>query len=194
MLHVWVATSGGTLDPNLTDTGTAVGNVFWFDTLYVTGLPPGTPVTLQVTDVFDGSLQLSGGASGNVEQGIQVAEEGTGSNGCNVVSPNSGFATSTVVSSVQYSDLCTFSGATLFLEEYIQADVNGGVEWSGSANFSDTSAVYVESLTTGADVTSASGISYSTPSSAVPEPSSVIPMALGLLFLMARHRLQHRKV
>ena len=127
MLHVWVATQGGTADPNLTDNGTAVGNVLWFDTLYVAGLPAGTPVTLQVTDIFDGSLQLSGGASGNVGQGIQVAEEGTGSNGCNVVSPNSAFSTSTVVSSTQYSDLCTFSGATLFLEEYIQADVNGWV-------------------------------------------------------------------
>jgi hypothetical protein len=119
---------------------------------------------------LDGSLQLAGQGTGTIEHGIQVAQQGVASNHCNVVSSISAITTPTITNSVQYFDLCTVSGATLSLQEFINADLNGGLQWSATANFGDTSSIFVDALTTGAIVSSASGITYSTPSSIVPEP------------------------
>jgi hypothetical protein len=186
-LHDWVTTSGGTGDPSLPGNGDAIGNVEWFDTLYVSGPPIGTPVLLTLTYSLDGSLLLSGDSTGS-QITYNVALTQPGGYGCGTGLISGAYTTTTLIDSVQYANVCTFSGATLSFAEAIQADVYGATDWSATANLNSTSNAYIDSLTPGVTISSASGLVYSTPSSAVPEPSYELLVGAALLVFVSLGR------
>jgi hypothetical protein len=187
-IHLWVTTSGATADSNVMNqvSGSAVANAEWFDTLTVSGPPAGTPVILEFTDEFDAVLQLSGNTanSSKLLQGVQLYELGVANNSCSSLSPADTVSfTSATIASTTTLDLCTYSGATIALSEYVETDLFGSGQWSASANASDTSAIYVKSLTPGAAVSSASGVSYVQDVAATPEPPTFVYLGTAALSL-----------
>ena len=168
-INVSLSTSGGTADANLVDGSSTTAYLAWADTLTVTGPPPGTPVTLRVTLYLFGSLQISGNenAVGSLgQQTILIPSTGAQGAPCSAYEANfeNSFTTSTSINSRQYFDLCTTSGATLTLDQEVQdAEVSGegNGSWTVEANLNDS--VYVDSLTAGAAVISASTTNYATP-------------------------------
>jgi hypothetical protein len=122
MSYVSLSDSGGIADPNLLNNigGYAEASAVWTDTLTVTGLPLGTPVTLRVTDYSFGSLQLTNTQNSPLTEFVAL-EPANGSPAiavgpCTAVAINNDYYTSTpIINSRQYVDLCTTSGSILAL-------------------------------------------------------------------------------
>jgi PEP-CTERM motif len=188
-LHAWALTSGASADPNVTNDGTAVANVTWVDntiTVVSSKLPPGTPVTLQVTNVLDGSMQLAGDitTTGSINQESQLVNQDD-EVGCFANGVSNYFHNSFQINTRQLYDVCTSVGSSLTLLVGVSIDLNGAQDWSASGNMSDTAGVYIDSLTPGATITSASGFNYASPTTGVPEPSTSWLFGLGLIGISA---------
>ena len=189
-LHAWIGSQGGTLDPNTVVNGTAYRQLFWVDTLFVTGLPTGTPVLLQLTTSLDGSYVVSGNTAPlsqliwrpSLNQALTGNVCGQPANYVTQYSDITVFTTTSApaINSVQTVDFCTTAGAPLTFEEQLGAQLLGVNTWFGEANLSNTANTYIDVLTPGAGLTSASGVDYSTPSP-VPEPSSFLLLSASLL-------------
>lgn len=173
MTYVSLSDSGGAAFPYFVVGGVAQAYAVWTDTLTVTGPPAGTPVTLRVTDYKFGSLQLSGGTQGsnsgiNEQVYLSPATEGAP---CAAAQFQNDFTTSSPINSKQYTDLCTTSGETLTLTKLLQVEIAGeGSSWTTEANLNDT--VYIDPITPGASLTTASTADYSTPGATVPASST----------------------
>jgi hypothetical protein len=178
---VSISISGGTADANLEVGSTANASAYWVDTITVTGPPAGTPVTLRLTDsMYNGNLLLSGivpADNAQLNQQVSLIYTTTGgSTACGPAAQSAQFSniftTNTPsINSRQYLDLCTTSGSTLVLTKIIEASLGGqGGSWSGQANLNDTA--YVDSLTPGVTLITASGAVYTTPGATVPPSSS----------------------
>jgi hypothetical protein len=178
---VSISISGGTLDANLLVDSTAEAQTLWVDTITVTGPPAGTLVTLRVTDsINNGNLLLSGIVPANspyINQEVTLEYNiPSDSPACPAAARGAQFSniftTNTPsINSRQYFDLCTTSGSTLVLIKSIEADLlGGGGDWSGQAYLDDT--VYVDPLTAGVTLLSASRAVYATPGATVPPSSS----------------------
>ena len=170
---VSISIAGGTADPNVSVGSTAQASAYWVDTITVTG-PPGA-LMLKVTDfMYNGNLELTGIAPANNPQIIQqvTLEPNTTGGSCNGAEFINTFTTNTTsIDSHQYQDICTTSGSTLVLTKILTASLGGeGGSWSAQANLSDT--VYVDSLTPGVTLITASRTDYSTPGATVPPSSS----------------------
>jgi hypothetical protein len=173
MSYVSLSDSGGAAFPVSLIGGSATAYVSWTDTLTVTGLPAGTPVTLRITDYKFGALQLSGNTQGSDPEIIEqtILSPSIGGTPCSSAAFENFFTTSSPINSRQYFDLCTTSGATLTLSKTIQAQIaGGGSSWTTEANLNDT--VYVDSLTAGVSLVTASTADYSTPGATVPTSST----------------------
>ncbi|MGA3187634.1 MAG: hypothetical protein ABSF22_11060 [Bryobacteraceae bacterium] len=151
----------------------------WTDTLYVVGLPAGTPVEIQLTNSLNSFASYSGGASANVSITEGASISGTRSAPVSstfsnydgqTYTPSNGLQTQTLV-------LQTFSGDILQLQVQLEgAATSGGVPQgllsaSALADVSDTANAFITVLTPGASYTSASGVVYS--DSDVPEPGNL---------------------
>ena len=171
--YVSLSDSGGSALPYFVVGGVAQAYVVWTDTLTVTGPPAGTPVTLRVTDYKFGSLQLSGGTQGSgsgINEQVYLMPTTTGAP-CSTAEIVNDFTTSNPINSRQYVDFCTTAGSTLTLTKLIQVQIAGeGSSWTTEADLNET--VYVDSLTAGASLITASTADYSTPGATVPTSST----------------------
>ncbi len=179
------ASAGASADTPLgvSGTGSAGGSFFgeWTDTIFVVGLPVGTPVELRLTDSLVSFTSFSGSDSeGDVLAEASLADVTTGLNAgtdqSNVDAPGyvpvNGLQTQSVI-------LQTFVGDPLQLTIELSGSAlasifgNGGLQTAtGLADASDTENAYLTVLTPGASLTTASGIDYFAPA-AVPEPHSL---------------------
>jgi len=87
-------------------------------------------------------------------------------------------------------DFMTSVGATVDIEGALTlnaAAYAGGIQGGGigTASIDPSAGFYIDSETAGASYTTASGTNYETPASSVPEPSSLLLLAAGLLGLLA---------
>jgi hypothetical protein len=166
-------TSGGTADPYLVDDAESIANIFWFDQLVVGGLAPGKPITLEITDQIDGHLSFQPsnpeGAS-RLYHGIQISTPYTSSQFDYDLSPNTNYIASGSITSTHKYRFKTYSGAVLSLANILESDLNGGGQWTYSAEV-DAARIYVDVLTLGGQVISQSGLDYSTPNSQLVVPS-----------------------
>jgi hypothetical protein len=121
-------------------------------------------VTLRITDTFYGGLHLSGLTYGSrLYHGMQVYDTTCGST-CGVVSPNTNYTASEIITSKKSYFLHTFSGDTLSLVNVIFADLGAGGEGGFSASASSNAArLYGDPVNSRVLVTSASGRNYSSP-------------------------------
>jgi hypothetical protein len=164
-----------------------VANILWADNgLIVTSptLPVGTPVILQVTNLFDGSMHLSGPATGRVFEASQLLQQDA-QFGCHDNSMSNLFTSSFQVNLRQTYDVCSAVGAHLSIEIDYESQIQGqDGSYSATADMLDTAGAYIDSLTPGVTISSTSGVNYATPS-AVPEPSTSWLCGLGLVGLAA---------
>lgn len=169
---------------------------FWTDTLFVVGLPAGTPVQIQLTNVLNSFASYSGGASASVSITESASLSGTRSISSmfsnydgQTYTPTNGMQTQTLI-------LQTFAGDTLQLTVQLVGSAQNGGETTGAlstfatADVSDTADTVVTVLTPGASYTSASGITYD---ASIPEPASLCLAAAGLLVIWAARRLTKRR-
>ncbi len=154
---------------------------FWYDTLFVVGLPPGTPVEVMLTTTLNSAITTSPESSAlvyasatiNGEYRVQVTN-----NGAN----NGSISQSMIIGTVAYAPLQLESE----LEGVASAVVNGNGSAYAVADASDTANTYITILTPGASYTTASGVSYS----AVPEPPTFLLLGglLALIWIRTRCR------
>jgi hypothetical protein len=198
----WASSNGGSLHGYATTAqsgicencvgGTPGGGgsfyIQWVDTIYVTGLPNGTPVDLMLTDALHSSSNSSGfGAFTELESGLAL-----GSQDIQLLN-NQGAADGLITQSVIVE---TVSGATLQLAATLTggagaSDDPGGAPSSATVDASDTANSYITVLTPGASFTTASGIDYSAPAT-VPEPNNLwlIVAAFGGIVAVTCRRLK----
>jgi hypothetical protein len=196
--------SGGTLDPNVQDqvSGLADAQIQWNDLIYVAGtLPVGTPVLLQVNSLLDGSVVSSGGGdspSTFLFYGLQLGQssgQGTSAGECGqpalsglsaIDQQNTYVGPTTTINSKQTYYICTTEGSTLYMLEQLSGSVYGSALWSDTVDAANTASTQIIALTPGAEISSASGVSYSgAGTAAVPEPSMLLPALASLLTLLA---------
>jgi len=179
----WASSDGGSLHGYVTASQSGIcqncvggfvqdGGSFsiqWTDTIYVSGLPSGTPVDLMLTDSLHSSESFS--AAGVVYgPGVSQLESVLVLGGQELdLFDNQGAANGLVTQSVMVE---TVSGATLQLTGTLDGSVSAAGVASATVDASDTANSYITVLTPGASYTTASGISYPSPS-AVPEPKSL---------------------
>jgi PEP-CTERM motif len=174
-------------------------NSEWVDTLYVIGLPVGTPVQIQLTNVLDSITNFSGAdAVGGVEESASLSDSVTGANVSSSLTntdgepytPSNGVQSQTLV-------LNTKVGDALQLTLQLNGNaLNGGIpagtlSATALADASDTANVYFTVLTPGASYTTASGINYA--SQSTPEPGTLWLMATALAGIRAARRRSTRR-
>jgi len=153
----------------------AIGNIEWADFLFIGGLATGKNVTLRITEVVKGAMKVNCPlceASGYVNQiyhGTQVSVYPSGPE----IAPNESFDTTGVINLRKTYFLKVASGDTVFLSDFLWTDLEGLDQWSASGNV-DVALLYVDPVTTGAVISSYSGVDYSTPTSLSPVPSVVM--------------------
>ena len=173
------ATSGGTADPNLGPFGQAAAEVIWEDQITVGGLPAGTPVTLIVTDQIVGRANFQPPADPQNDDSLyhEVAMQLAGTV-CNLpppfdcgIAPNTNYTASATINSARKYRFKAYSGEVLDLTNILSSNLgNGGGQWNASAEV-EVARIYIDSLTAGAQVVSASGLDYSTPANQISVPS-----------------------
>jgi hypothetical protein len=177
---LWLSSRGGTADPNLAIGGYFSTELTWYDTLTVTGPPPGTPVTLRFTNFLqNGEFELSGSI---VQNSPDLAWEASLVGRVPPAScpqgqaPEATFSYQRVTStsspsSRDHIDVCTVSGEPLYLAISLTTSVDAsGDSWSATADWLDS--VYIDSLTPGVDLRTASRADYGTPNLKVPASST----------------------
>jgi len=171
--------------------GSASLTQFWSDTITVGGLPSGTAVDLDITDVLHSLL------SGTVGGGVSASARSilTATDGVNTILANFSIFNSLngppVDNITQTQVIHTFSGDTITLfGEFVLSDsadvayiYPGVLSASSGADASDTNDTFLSVITPGASFTSASGATYV--STAVPEPSSLYTVGAVILALGA---------
>jgi hypothetical protein len=169
-------------DISATGSGGAISNAGeasfegdWSDTLTVTSstLALNTPVTLLFTMSFNSSTVCAG-----LNTSPQVtAEFEAGSQNVTATSTNC----NATFQGTRQLDLNTFVGASTAIFGSLNLDAVAGqgasVQVDPPINF------FVDSETAGASYTTASGVTYFSPTSSVPEPSSLMMLGVGLLGL-----------
>jgi hypothetical protein len=178
--------------------GSAGGGFFgeWTDTVFVVGLPVGTPVELRLTDSLVSFTSFSGSDSeGDVLAEASLADVTTGLNAgtdqSNVDAPGyvpvNGLQTQSVILQTVVGDPLQL---TVELSGSALATIagNGGLQTAtGLADASDTENASISVLTQGASLTTASGIDYSALAT-VPEPHGLWLLALACTGLLAATR------
>jgi hypothetical protein len=169
-------------------------NGFWQDTLNITSttLSAGTPVDLGFTMKVNATLSCSGPSPENT-----VSAEAAFQGGSNVIDQR-GSSCNSFLQTSQGMIVPTFVGATLPVEGQLLLDAfAGGVNGvqAGGPPIGSTSKVdppssefFIDSLTSGANYTTASGNTYFTPISSVPEPGAFALLTSGLIGLAATLR------
>jgi hypothetical protein len=167
------ASAGGDA-PDIEQSSEAVANAEWNDILYVGGLPVGSEVTLRITEVVDGNMQLecpacaSGGYNSVLYHGTQITDNQTGQS----IGPDEYLNASGTINVRKNYLFKTYSGDSLYLADFVNAVVSGRGIWSGSANV-NTAVLYVDPITPGAVVAGSLDVLYSTPTNFTPVPSVV---------------------
>ncbi len=158
-------TSSGSSMPDAPAEAYDYAVVQWTDTLYVfsPSLKIGTPVTMKVTYVVDGSYRVP--AAGNIDSDLEYAFQITDTTvgGGSYVAEEVTVDTSTLISSHNSYILHSFTGDTLSLLNLIASTLYAGNGWTASADV-NTAMVYVDVITPHAFVTSVSGVKYSSTS------------------------------
>jgi hypothetical protein len=191
----WASSNGGSLHgfaaatlsglcgncSGITENGGVFG-IEWTDTIYVSGLPNGTPVDLMLTDVLHISSSHSGNASISLFASLSMGNQ-------SIQLLNNQGASDGLIT--QTSIVHTISGTELQLSSELTGSANvaaiGAVE-SATGDASDTALSYITVLTPGASYTSASGFDYAAPAG-VPEPRSVWLLGASLIALLgSTHR------
>ena len=172
--------------------GTAEFQIYWYDTLFIGGLPAGTPVDLLVTIALDSTVGSSGPCSGQLCSGAFADSNATVSSQ-EVSATNNGSDNGLITQSmVAYTTAGSALDLSVELEGGASAVSDGSGSYFATADASDTANTYITVLTPGATYTTASGATYTAP--AVPEPASfwLLAMALPALGVRARHRVRQR--
>jgi hypothetical protein len=171
-LAEWVASSGGSADSQCVGvTGSAIGELDWFDQITVTGLPNGTPVTLLVTTNVWGTCTFLGVFNPNVDGYPCSTTFQLGSLLKDHYYDRSGPINSHHVYRVQ-----TSSGSILPLYQQMRAQLccalQGSARWNSSLNGS--AMMNIDVVTPGAAIFSGSDADYSTQADliAVPQVAS----------------------
>jgi hypothetical protein len=169
-LHAWAESSASSAYPGNDGTGAgASARIYWADTIYIGGSSLGSPVVVQLTNVFDGLLTYTGNTSVS-NDAVERATLGS------VDLLNSYTTAQRIPITTQYGYVDTTVGSTLSLEIFLGIDTGGGNFFDSDADLSDTASVYLNVLTPGASFTSASGLSYSD----IPESTTFILVGVGL--------------
>lgn len=183
----WVFSNGyervltGTQAVNLDPQGSADGNaqvfMYWTDQIIVGGLPAGTPVVVQMTNVLDSGILAFGSFLPQYNFIRQTAglSDGHHSISIQLLNPSS----KPHLHLQSSNTITTAAGRTLTftLQLLVSNDSEGVSEVTMDAL--DTAFANIQPLTTGAILTSASGIDYSTLSE-TPEPSSILLLGAGI--------------
>jgi hypothetical protein len=162
-----VSTTGG-----IESSGEGFYAGFWEDNLTVTSttLAPGTPVDLGFSLFIDTTTTCSGNGLVQTIAGISVPGNNLSfqSSACNSTFDKSG----TLL-------LPTSVGASVFVEG--QLELTATEAFGGSASIDPSANFFIDSLTSGASYTTASGSTYFTPTSSVPEPGTFVLLTGGLI-------------
>jgi hypothetical protein len=158
----------------------SVFNPVWHDTIFISGLPNGTPVDLLLTSVMH---SVESGSTVDLISDVSLGDQFVTLQ--NIDGISNGTLTQSLI-------VHTVAGATLALVNYVYGTVNIGANSnfeSGTVDASDTANAYIKVLTAGAGYTSASGVSYAAPS-AVPEPANWLFTGIALMAICSarRHR------
>ncbi len=162
--------------PTASASATASAYIAWLDTITFAGAPVGTSVVVQLINVYDGSFTISGAT--DPATSVAVSAELLNQSG-NVTLTNKYTTSSPAINVNQSGVMDTTVGATLTLQESITEFISGSETFSGTADFANTSAVYLKVLTPGVTIVSASGADYTVPSSVTPEPVSAFLLVAG---------------
>jgi hypothetical protein len=167
--------------------GTFIGQ--WQDTLTITSssLQAGTPVTLDFTLLTNASLSCTG-PSGTVEATAtfeaNLSVEQLSDNTCNT--PFQQSQQMTFLTAV--GDTVSVSGQ---LNLFASGEGANGVTSTGTAD-PPQSSFFIDSLTAGVSYSSASGQTYFTPASTVPEPASFLWLGIVLTGILTPRRFRPR--
>ncbi len=169
-LHSWTIASTSLADPNVFGASAAViADIGWIDHISFVGAPVGTPIQLEMFSSLHGSLT----ASGAYDYGSYVLSAADLQGGLSLRTQYS--PPQPVINSMTAGIVNTTVGQSFELEEQLFADLSGGEGFSAEADLADTANVYLQVLTPGVSIVSASGAEYSLPSSATtPEPSYLL--------------------
>ena len=159
----------------------------WQDTLFVNG-PANAPITLQITDQLLG--QITNGIGGNFPTDAYDYLAVCGAGTCDY--QTSHIATSGVIDQDTYGLLTVYAGETLTLENQLILETQVGISTgsvTGSVNFADTANSFIDVLTPGGSIVSASGVDYATPTvNAAPTPGTLVLVLAGVLALGVAER------
>jgi hypothetical protein len=170
----------GVTDANLT--------AFWNDAITVGGLPDGTLVTLLITDSLHSLLTLSGATSqASAVSQVTIFAGGTDSF-LDLSNTSSNLQNGNQTTSMELT--CAASSLSCFqLTEELALRASTFPGGLAIADASNTNQIFIDVLTPGATITSASGVIYA--DTAVPEPATAGPVLLtlgGLLVVVRRNR------
>ncbi len=171
----------------------------WVDTLTVGGLPLGTPVMIRVTSVLHADVGLMFAPSGtpgthaDALATLRVLQGGNPFDLKNLDSSDS----NPVTLQLTFNDFVFRVGSSFTFEQSLFLNATAlasslNTDVVAIANASNTSNTFIDVLTQGATLSSASGAQYASPS-AVPEPATFILVGCGLLVGGIFSRSRHRK-
>lgn len=173
------AVQAGAKGPISGASATVSGYIAWLDTITFAGAPVGTQVVIELINVYNGSFSITG--TTDAATSVAMSAELVNQNG-NALLTNKYTTSQAGINVTQTGQLTTTVGSTLTLDESLTEFISGNETFTGSADFSNTDSVYLEILTPGITLVSASGADYVEPIGSVtvtPEASSVALLAMG---------------
>jgi hypothetical protein len=172
VLSEWIQNSSATPNADCVGVGSVTdAYLLWIDQIYVGGLAQGKDVTLLVTFDVSGHLSFDGTYNPNTNQVVCQVEQSV-----DTIVRDTNYDKSGAIDTHQVFKLHTTSGSVLDLMNNIVGYFNNNSSFAGQANSSfsiNYAAIHIDPVTTGALVTSASGVDYATQSQLIAVPSVV---------------------
>jgi hypothetical protein len=158
-----ISIGGEDVAPGLGIESDAESDAVWWDTLCITGVPPDQPVLLRVTKVTVGSLAYTAATQAFLGQNIVAHIVQVSVYSGSSVGDEDYYDTPGSITFRKYYYLTALPGLDITLANVIQANLEAADgSWSNSGSLNAAS-IYVDVLTPGAILTTASGADYSSP-------------------------------